>query len=271
MAGSRLELALKKRFEIAYARSIEPVMQNIERSVCGCDYGGNSWTTKKQADDLIGLLDLGPDRRLIDLGAGTGWPGLYLAQQTGCPVTLVDLPEIGLQIAEKRARADGIGERAFIYAADASDLPFDTASFDAISHSDLLCCLMPKRKVLEECRRLVHPEGCMVFSVIFIRPGIHETQYGRALANAPDFVEIDQCYDTLLTQTGWQIAEKFDLTDDYRQSCARQVKADTAHQRDLVRLLGVDAAEERLAGWYSKLSAIEEGLFLRELYSCRPC
>jgi len=76
-------------------------MQEIERQVCGCDYGGNSWTTREQADALIGLLDLGAGSDLNDLGAGTGWPGLYLAKKSVCAVTLVDLPEIGFQLAER--------------------------------------------------------------------------------------------------------------------------------------------------------------------------
>jgi hypothetical protein len=34
--------------------------------------------------------------------------------------------------------------------------------------------------------------------------------------------------------------------------------------------LGAHEAEERLAGWNSKLGAIEDGLYLREQFSCRP-
>ena len=72
------EVALKRRFEEAYDRSVSAVMQKIERRVCGCDYGGNSWTTREQADGLASLLDLGVGTQLVDLGSGTGWPSLYL-------------------------------------------------------------------------------------------------------------------------------------------------------------------------------------------------
>ena len=86
------ELALKQRYEAVYERSQAPVMLSIERSVCGCDYGGNSWTTRAEADDLITMLDLRPGSHLLDLGAGSGWPALYVAKMSGCAVTLVDLP-----------------------------------------------------------------------------------------------------------------------------------------------------------------------------------
>ena len=75
------ELAMKGRFEKIYKMSKTPVMQAIERQVCGCDYGGNSWTTRKQADELTRLLGLDADTKLADIGAGTGWPALYMAKK----------------------------------------------------------------------------------------------------------------------------------------------------------------------------------------------
>ena len=110
---TKSERALKIRFEEAYARSTNPVAQAIERQVCGCDFGGNSWTTRDHADDQIRMLGLDASTELIDLGAGTGWPGLYMAKQSGCKVTLVDLPEIGLRLAAERAEAEGLSGRVF--------------------------------------------------------------------------------------------------------------------------------------------------------------
>lgn len=267
---SKPELSLMRRFENTYARSRQPVMLAIERQVCGCDYGGNSWTTMKQADDLIDRLNLNNGTDLIDLGAGTGWPSLYVAQKTGCKVTLVDLPEIGLQIAKERAQTDGLEDRVSVHNSDAADLPFDDASFEAVTHSDLLCCLVAKRAVLHECRRIIRRQGQMAFSVISVTPDLGKSQYARALENAPEFVEADSDYPTLLQQTGWQVDERIDVTDEYCRCSARQVEADTAHLAELEQLLGVQEAEERLTGWKSKLGAVQDGLFLRELYFCRP-
>ena len=49
------ELEQKDRLELVYARSQVPVMLAIERRVCGCDYGGNGWMTRSEADDLAGF------------------------------------------------------------------------------------------------------------------------------------------------------------------------------------------------------------------------
>src|SRR4030081_3613023 len=86
-------------------------VRDLERSVLGCDYGGTSWTTRREAGRIAALLELRPGVRLLDVGAGAGWPGLYLAQVTGCDVVLADLPVVGLQIALERAAAAGFRGR----------------------------------------------------------------------------------------------------------------------------------------------------------------
>ena len=262
------ELALKKRFEDAYAKTTDPIMKKIERQVCGSDYGGNSWTTREQADELVSVLRLGSATRLIDLGSGTGWPGLYLAKQSNCSVCLVDLPENGLQIAKMRAAKEGLSNRAEFHVADAADLPFLDDEFDAVCHSDLLCCLVRKRGVLENCRRVIRKGGTMAFTVISVAPGLSANSYERALANAPEFIESDTSYSILLEETGWHQAELFDLTQAYRDSCSRQISSDEEFQDGLTAILGRQQAAERLENWRSKLRAIDDGLFRRELFVC---
>src|SRR5256885_2080884 len=105
--------------------------RDLERSVYGCDYGGTSGTTRLEAERISRLLELGPATKLLEVGAGTGWPGLYLAQLTGCDVVMVDLPLASLRIACERAVADGLAERCDAVAADGAALPFRDASFDA--------------------------------------------------------------------------------------------------------------------------------------------
>lgn len=43
-------------------------MLDIDRSVCGCDYGGSSWTTLDVAELISSCLELGPSVSLSDLG-----------------------------------------------------------------------------------------------------------------------------------------------------------------------------------------------------------
>ena len=264
------ELALRDRFAESYSKSRAAVMRSIERSVCGCDYGGTSWTTREDASEMATLLDLGPAKRLLDVGAGSGWPALYMAELSGCDAILVDLPLEGMKVAFERAVSDGTQERCWTAVADASCLPLRNASVDAISHSDLLCCLQPKRATLAECRRVIGKGGRMVFTVISVTPRLSPDDHRRAVANGPEFVEADLSYPTLLAETGWAVLECRDITAAYADSCRRQLAADLAHKAELAEIIGSTEVENRLDSWRSKDRAIADGLLRRDMFVVLP-
>ena len=128
-----------ERFAERYRVAQTEVTRHIELAVIGGDWGANGYATRAQADVLGRQLRLRPGRRLLDLGGGRGWPGLYLAASTGCRVVLADMPIEGLLTASGRARNDGLADRAVAVAASARRLPFRPASFDAVVHTDVLC------------------------------------------------------------------------------------------------------------------------------------
>ncbi|MGH6894146.1 MAG: class I SAM-dependent methyltransferase [Dongiaceae bacterium] len=264
------EQAQTERFDELYVRAQSPVMLSIERSVCGCDYGASSWTTRAEAQQIAALLGLRPSLRLLDAGAGSGWPGLYMAETSGCDVVLVDLPFAGLRIAAERAGKDRIPGTCWVVVADGAILPFPDRSFDAVSHSDLLCCLRQKRAVLEACRGVIRNDGRMAFTVISIAPGLSPEKYRRAVENGPEFIESEADYPTLLGQTGWATVDRQDITRDYAASCRRQLQADKERKDALETLIGASEFAERQAEWRSKLTAIEDGLLRRELFVATP-
>ncbi len=185
---------------------------------CGCDYQVKGYTTRDEAHQMAMLLGLQPGSRLLDVGAGAGWPGLYFAKETGCDAVLVDLPLSGLQAATERAAHDRISNRSRAAVADGSRLPFRDGSFDAVSHSEVLCCLEDKRGVLEACRRVIRDDGRMVFTVIWITPGLSRADHKRALEAAPGFGESETEYPTLLAQTGWTVTDCLDVSEVYGAS-----------------------------------------------------
>ena len=127
------------RFRASYGLGERRVFDEIEQEVIGVVYRANGYTTLAEAIELARRLELGPGRRLLDIGTGCGWPALYLASTTGCDVVATDVPLEGLGHAVRRAQADGLGSRAAAVAASAQAMPFRPGSFDAISHTDVLC------------------------------------------------------------------------------------------------------------------------------------
>jgi SAM-dependent methyltransferase len=135
----RDEHQARARFQERYGDSLSPTARRIERRVIGGDWGANGYTTMAQADTLADRLGLSAGDRLLDLGTGRGWPGLYLAARTGCRVVLADLPLEGLRAAADRAAAEGLAARVGVVVAAASGLPFRAGGFDAVIHTDVLC------------------------------------------------------------------------------------------------------------------------------------
>jgi len=128
-----------ERFAERYRAGQNEATRQIELAVIGGDWGANGYTTVHQADLLGEVLALRPGMQLLDLGAGRGWPGLYLSATTGCRAVLSDVPIEGLRTAAARARRENLSSRAAAVVAGAGALPFPPASFDAIVHTDVLC------------------------------------------------------------------------------------------------------------------------------------
>jgi cyclopropane fatty-acyl-phospholipid synthase-like methyltransferase len=137
--SSRDERDARSHFSERYALPSADVAIEIERRVIGATWGANGYTTLEQADELGRLVDLGPGRRLLDVGTGRGWPSLHLAQQTGCTVVGTDLPLEALAVAARRARAEAIDSRVALVAAGGPSQPFRAGSFDAVVLTDVLC------------------------------------------------------------------------------------------------------------------------------------
>ena len=270
MARTSDEQATFDRFSKKYQHNQSDIMRGIERSVCGCDYGATSWTTLDEAREVGTTLALKPGQRLLDVGSGSGWPAVYLAKDSGCDVVMTDLPLTGLRIAIDRAAADRVTGACWATVADAAALPFQNGWFDAIIHSDVLCCLPEKLGVLESCRRTIRADGKMVFSVISIKPGLTAADYKRAAASGPPFIEADVPYSEMLHHAGWEITDHRDLTVEYGVTVGRMLEKLQTHAAEIANLLGDDDATDERARRRATFEALEQGLLRRELFGVVP-
>ncbi len=270
MSLTSKELAKRDDFDLAYRRGQLPAVRAVERAVCGCDYGGTSWATRDEAGRIAAALELAPGVRLLEVGAGSGWPALYLAGQSGCDVTLADLPLEGLRIAARRAVVDGLPGVCLAVVADAAHLPFRDGCFDVVNHSDVLCCLVQKREVLAECLRVLRPGGRMAFSAIWIQSGLSAADHARALETAPEFAESDADYPTLLAATGWAIRQRHDLTAEFMANCIRKLRAEEELRADLEPLTSAADFDARQARMRRRIAVLGLRHMRRELFIVEP-
>ncbi len=270
MARTPQEILDTARFEDVYRRARMPVMLDVEEAVCGCRYGATSWATLEEVREIAKLLDLGPGERLLEIGAGSGWPSLKLAELSGCDAVLTDLPVSGLKIAVARAEADGMSRSCHAVVADGALLPFGNEACDAIHHADVLCCLKSKLSVLEACRQVIRPGGKMVFTAILLSPDLTPSDTERAIAGGPPFIEMEGDYAGLLEKAGWRLMSVGDLSLEFLATARAVLREEEARFDELAPLHGLDDFTVRLNRHRAKISALKEGLIRREMYLAEP-
>jgi cyclopropane fatty-acyl-phospholipid synthase-like methyltransferase len=246
-----------------------PVAREVERLTLGSDFGANGYATLAEVDALAAMLGLGPATRVLDVGSGQGWPGLYLARQTGCRVVLADVPFEGLATAARRATSEDLGSRAWALAARGQMLPLRAGTFDAAIHTDVLCCLRPKLATLRATFHALGRGGRTAFTTIFPAVGLATADARRAIEAGPPNCGLRTSYPSLLRTAGFVDVEERDLTVDYLATASGKLKVAEEFAADMVEMLGREEYERMQAERRLAISAIEAGLLRRSLFIAR--
>jgi ubiquinone/menaquinone biosynthesis C-methylase UbiE len=114
--------------------------------------------TARLADPLLDAVGAGPGTRLLDVATGPGYVAARAAERGAEPVGL-DFSE--KMLAHARSRAPGV---EFVHG-DATALPFEEASFDAVVAAFLLLHLGAPELGVAEAARVLRPGGRAAFSV----------------------------------------------------------------------------------------------------------
>ena len=86
----------------------------------------------KATKELIELCHINKDKYILDIGCGVGKTACYLAKRHGCEVVGVDISERMIDRAKERAKRKNVENKTAFQIADAQNLPFEDALFDAV-------------------------------------------------------------------------------------------------------------------------------------------
>jgi ubiquinone/menaquinone biosynthesis C-methylase UbiE len=124
----------------------------------GAYHGLAGRVTARFAEPLLDAVDAGRETRLLDVATGPGYVAAKAAQR-GAEAVGVDFSDTMLAYA--RDHVPGV---EFVHA-DATALPFDDATFDAVVAAFLLLHLGAPERAVAEAARVLRPGGRAAFSV----------------------------------------------------------------------------------------------------------
>jgi protein-L-isoaspartate O-methyltransferase len=150
------------------------------RNPSACPYGQRFWVEAPHpivtVERLRSVLRPAPGERLLEIGPGTGYYTLDMAAWVGPggTVEIFDLQQEFLDHVMRRAAETGL-ENVVPTQGDATALPYEDESMDAVVLTAVLGEIPERAAALAEIRRVLKPDGRLVVGELFGDP--HFTTY----------------------------------------------------------------------------------------------
>ena len=151
----RLFLDADLQYSCAYFETGEETLEEAQR---------------KKKRHIAAKMHLKPGLRVLDIGCGWGGMGLYLAQVSGAEVLGVTLAEEQLRVAEERAAAAGMADRAKFRLQDYREVQ---GTFDRIVSVGMFEHVGPHHfeEYFRQVERLLAPDGvAVIHSIVRQKP-----------------------------------------------------------------------------------------------------
>jgi len=120
--------------------------------------------------ELARAAGLDANKRVLDVGSGLGGTSRCLAREFGCRVTGIDLTEEYCRAAAMLSAKVGLADLVDYRQGDATNLPFDDASFDVVWTEHVAMNIPDKRQLYKEMHRVLRPGGTLAIYDILAGP-----------------------------------------------------------------------------------------------------
>lgn len=107
---------------------------------------------------------LGPDTKILDIGAGYGGAARHLARTHGCQVSCLNLSRTQNATNERLNAAQGLSDLIDVVHGNFEDVPEADETFDVVWSQDAILHSGNRQKVLAEVARVLKPGGQFIFT-----------------------------------------------------------------------------------------------------------
>jgi len=144
-------------------RILETEVMMEEKEVLAYDLLTRQYLQILHAGFVETVINLSPaGGRYLDVGTGTGWIAIGVAKHDqACHVTGIDLSEAMLKVAARNAGEEGVASRIKFQLGNATQIPFDDNTFDAVFCHNMLHHIPEPISLLREMKRVVKADGSL--------------------------------------------------------------------------------------------------------------
>jgi ubiquinone/menaquinone biosynthesis C-methylase UbiE len=164
-----------RKLIVAGALAVVGVALWWRKNPSACPYGQRFWVQAPHPgitrDRLREILEPGTGERVLEIGPGTGYYTLDLAEWVGAEgsVEIFDLQQEMLDHTVRRARERGLWN-VNPTQGDAQELPYEDDSFDAVVLVTVLGEIPDQDTALREIARVLRPGGRLIVGELFGDP-----------------------------------------------------------------------------------------------------
>jgi ubiquinone/menaquinone biosynthesis C-methylase UbiE len=174
---------------------------------------------EKESAILAQKAGVSADSHILDVCSALGGPARQLAQTYGCRVTGLDATLRMHEEAIRRTKEAGLDDKVDCKLGNALDMPFHANTFDVVWGQDAWCYITDKKRLIDECARVLKPGGLLAFTD-WLETGSMTNDEWQALHTFMVFpyMETLEGYATLAETAGLTVIEKEDLSSDFAKS-----------------------------------------------------
>ncbi len=180
-------------------------------------------------DVVAEMAELGPEKRVLDVGCGICAPAVRIARRHDCLITGINISAEQVKQAREMVASEGLTDRITVERGNALDLDFADNSFDSILclevAGDICVKAEQKYELVRELFRVLAPGGHVGFSdLVFTgRPTRDEEKVMRTILYH-DGHELITDWPKIFSEVGFKIKKSMDIIKEtmktWQYSCS---------------------------------------------------
>jgi cyclopropane-fatty-acyl-phospholipid synthase len=163
-----------------------------ERMLYSCAYFPQEGASLEEAqlaklERICDELRLGPENHLLEIGSGWGGLAIHAARERGCRVTTTTISPAQHELASRRVREAGLGDRVEVLMKDYRDL---RGRYDRLVSVEMIEAVGWRHfdEYFRRCSELLSSKGLMLLQAITIDDSLYEAEKAaRSFANTHVF------------------------------------------------------------------------------------